>query len=296
VFSLGVVIYELACGVRPFKGDSATSVLASIVKDTPVPLVNLRPDLPPALNRIVNRCLAKEAGRRYQSVLDLRNDLEEIQEGLGVGTATAPTAAGRPLRRRRTLVIALAAAVIVMLAAGVGYLFWRMQSAETMAVEFQRSTIAPPSGVQVQQQEGSGSPLLAISPDGRWIAFHGSSSDPDRRGLYLRSTSEIEPRRIRDEKLGSPFFSPDSKWLGFWSNDVLWKVPVAGGAADRICEVKGGLRGASWGDNNQIVFSVAEGVFRVSGDGGSPAPLVVADGKAVQFYFPHVLRAASRSW
>ncbi len=80
VFSLGVLIYELATGVRPFKGDSTIAVLSSIVKDTPVPIANLRPDLPAGLSRIVSRCLAKEPGRRYQSVLDLRNDLEELQE------------------------------------------------------------------------------------------------------------------------------------------------------------------------------------------------------------------------
>ncbi len=79
VFSMGVLIYELATGVRPFKGDSTIAVLSSIVKDTPVPVANLRPDLPAGLNRIVSRCLAKDPGRRYQSVLDLRNDLEELK-------------------------------------------------------------------------------------------------------------------------------------------------------------------------------------------------------------------------
>ena len=98
MFSLGVLIYELASGARPFKGDSTITVLAAIVKDTPVPLVNVRPDLPPALNRIVNRCLAKEPGRRYQSVLDLRNDLEEIQLG---AVAAAPLPDGREAANHR---------------------------------------------------------------------------------------------------------------------------------------------------------------------------------------------------
>ncbi len=205
---------------------------------------------------------------------------------MSAGTATVQLR--RPARAAATYFVIAAAAAVIVLTVVAGYLLWRMQSAET--ADSRVSTprpFAPPSGVQIAPQDAS--PLLAISPDGRWIAFHAASSDPDRAGLYLRSTSEIEPRRIRDGNLGSPFFSPDSKWLGFWSNDVLWKVPVAGGAAERICEIKGGLRGASWGDDNGIVFSAAGGVFRVSGDGGSPAPLVAADGKAVPFYFPHVL-------
>src|SRR5207245_7356542 len=85
IFSFGVILYQMATGVRPFKGDSAAEITSSILRDTPAPVVELRRDLPDLLGRIVRRCLEKDPKRRYQSALDVRNDLEEVR-----GEAGAP--------------------------------------------------------------------------------------------------------------------------------------------------------------------------------------------------------------
>ena len=95
VFSLGVLLFELATGQRPFKGESQVALLASIVKDTPPSVTVLKPGLPPGFARLVRKCLAKDPGRRYQSVLDVRNDLEEIKEDLGSPQAAAPQSSRR---------------------------------------------------------------------------------------------------------------------------------------------------------------------------------------------------------
>ncbi len=84
VFAIGIILYEMATGVRPFKGDSAVEITSSILRDTPAPVVELRRDLPHLLGRVVRRCLEKDPTRRYQSMLDVRNELEELRdEALG---------------------------------------------------------------------------------------------------------------------------------------------------------------------------------------------------------------------
>ena len=102
IFSLGVVLFELAAGTRPFSGDSAAAVTSAILRDTPPALTSLRPDLPQGLAKIVRRCLAKDPRDRYQSVVDVRHDLEELSEETGARRLGAePAEAPRPERSSR---------------------------------------------------------------------------------------------------------------------------------------------------------------------------------------------------
>jgi serine/threonine protein kinase len=87
IFTLGILYYEMLTGERPFGGDTATSVLSSILKDTPRPLRERKPAIPRGLARLVHRCLAKEPIERYQSALDLRHDLEETKQDVESGDA-----------------------------------------------------------------------------------------------------------------------------------------------------------------------------------------------------------------
>src|SRR5262249_50725490 len=135
-------------------------------------------------------------------------------------------------RRRSALAIAGGVAII---AAGIaaGHLVPGRQPAET-APSAPRLTILPPSGVHIPELPSQ--TALAISPDGQWIAFPGVSDGPNPGGgLYLRFIGELEPRRVGTGS--NPFFSPDSKWLGFVDNDALQKIPVRGGDAQLICNV-----------------------------------------------------------
>jgi serine/threonine protein kinase len=85
LFSLGVILYEMATGVRPFTGDTSMSIISSILKDTPTPITDLNPGLPRELGRIIRRALAKDLERRYQTAKDLRNDLEELKASIDSG-------------------------------------------------------------------------------------------------------------------------------------------------------------------------------------------------------------------
>jgi TolB-like protein/Flp pilus assembly protein TadD len=123
IFSLGILLYEMVTGERPFKGRSGAEVMSSILRDTPAPVTEVRRDLPGMLGRVIRRCLEKDPKRRHQSALDVRNELEELRGSDPV--AAAPAGPGReasgsaaaPARRRRTLVIgAVAAAGLLVLA------------------------------------------------------------------------------------------------------------------------------------------------------------------------------------
>ena len=97
IFSIGIVLYEMATGRRPFQGETATAVLSSILKDTPASVTEINPSLPPLLARIIRRCLAKDPERRYQTAKDIRNELEELKQDVDSGAALVPPAqtAGR---------------------------------------------------------------------------------------------------------------------------------------------------------------------------------------------------------
>ena len=101
LFSLGVVLYEMATGRRPFTGETSLSILSSILKDTPRPVTEINPAVPSDLGRIIRRALAKDPERRYQDARDLRNDLEDLKASLDSGELSAPRAAGQPVVARK---------------------------------------------------------------------------------------------------------------------------------------------------------------------------------------------------
>jgi serine/threonine protein kinase/Tol biopolymer transport system component len=272
IFSLGVLLYEMVTGGRPFKGHTSASLVASILKDTPPSVSDVKPELPRDLSRVIRRCLAKEPARRYQSALDVRNELEEIEQELQSGELRAPGVEIRHRDRRWLGPFALlaAGAVTVAVAIALAYGAWGGVGERT-AFRVRRLPLQVPSGVRVA--ESSSQSALAISPDGRWIAFHGTADDPNRSSLYLRSTSEIDARLVPGEGGDySPFFSPDSRWLGFYNQGAIWKMPVEGGQPQRICQMPG-LRSASWADDGTIVFSNGGGLMRVPADGGDPVAI-----------------------
>ena len=123
LFSLGVILYELATGDRPFKGDTSVSVISSIIKDTPRSVTDLRPSLPSELSRMIRRCLAKDSTRRYQTAIDLRNDLEDLKQAhesgeLEAGQRVPSEAAARRWATRWQTRLVLAAGVVVFVALG----------------------------------------------------------------------------------------------------------------------------------------------------------------------------------
>jgi serine/threonine protein kinase len=247
IFAFGALFYEMLTGQRAFAGTSTPALIAAIVR-AEAPSVS-----PRELGRIVHRCLAKDPIRRYQSARDLINDLEEAKQSLDSGrleTGDArPARAGRRLSRISRAW--LAAAILVTIAVG-GYLERRGLAARPTG-RGERFQLQPSDVEILPTDVGS---VLAVSPDGQWVAFRGAGSETNEAALYLRFIRDLEPKQIAPAGT-VPFFSPDSRWLGFFAGNAMYKVPVGGGQAQRICQVPNipSQRGASWGDDGTIVFS-----------------------------------------
>ncbi|MEE8104663.1 MAG: protein kinase, partial [Planctomycetota bacterium] len=176
IFALGVLLYELATGERPFKGDTGISILSSILKDTPAPITDLNRRLPRHLGRIVKHCLQKDPERRYQTALDVRNDLEELREEVDSGELQAPAAEPEPTRTGNRVV--LAARAVVLLAAAF------------VAVKlFDTGDATEGSGerVQIRLTKLTSQPgrkmFPTLSPDGKTVAY--AWREGDKFDIYV---------------------------------------------------------------------------------------------------------------
>lgn len=235
IFSLGVVLHEMATGERPFRGDTNVSIISAILKDTPAPVTDTHPDLPADLARIIRRCLAKDPERRYQTAADLRNELEELKQD----TASGPVTIVRPVKRRRSrLMIAVIGAAVVAALAIAGWMLYRQRAApaSSAASSFTIDRLARLTST------GSAS-MAAISPDGRYVVH--VKREPDGVGLWTRQTATTSDVRIvppADVRFDGLVFSPDanyiyySTYVGVGGIATLYRVPVLGGAPTRVLE------------------------------------------------------------
>jgi eukaryotic-like serine/threonine-protein kinase len=280
IFAFGALLYEMLTGRPAFEGTSTAALIAAIIR-ADVPSV-----LPRELGRIVCRCLEKDPIRRYQSARDLINDLEEARRSLDSGSPeTVDVRAAQSGRRLSRVAAASVAAGIVVTIAIAGYFGW-LRSAARPTDGVQRFQLQPP-GVEILPSDAGS--VLAVSPDGQWVAFRGAGGQTNEAALYLRVVRELAAKRIAPAG-AVPFFSPDSRWLGFFAQNAMYKVPVGGGQPQRICQVPNILsqRGASWGDDGTIVFSSDKALWRVSAAGGEPTVLT-RPASPTRHYWPQVL-------
>ena len=234
VFSLGVLLFEMATGRRPFTGDSAVSVLASIVKDSPPRLTDLKPGLPADFSRLVRKCLAKDPARRYQSVLDVRNDLEEIREDLA---APAPTPGVAKARRPWFWTIAGVGAALAIAASSP--FWWRQQTSSNARTDLLFQNITDAVGMEESP---------AISADGKNIAYVAYKGK--RRQIWVRNLNGGGTTQVTGEEdlldHEEPRWVPNTDKLIYFarseteSQGRLWEVPMLGGQALPIASALGG--------------------------------------------------------
>ena len=268
IFSLGVILYEMLTVRRAFRRESAVETLNAILKEDPPELSESNSQVNPALERVVMHCLEKNPAQRFQSVRDVAFALEALS-GLSSSrtmAATLPVQAERPSNRERPIWIA--AVVLLSLALlALAFLYLRRPQAESYAVRF---SVPLPERV-------SGATSLALSPDGRRVAYVASSGG--RTHVWVRAIDSLttQPLAGTEEALNL-FWSPDSRSIGFFTGGKLKKVEAAGGPPQTLCEAVNG-RGGTWSRDGVIVFSpdTQAGLYRVPASGGVPVQITIPD-------------------
>jgi Tol biopolymer transport system component len=285
IFSFGVILYEMATGQRPFRGDSAASLIAAILASDPVPVRVLQPSVAPALERIILTALEKNPEERWQTAHDVGRQLRWI------GDSSTAIEQAAPSRRRRVPMGVWVAMTVVAALLGLagGRFFGRTVKAERISMQ-----IAQPPELEVRHSMELND--FAMSPDGRTMVFVAGSGGTNV--LCLRGLGSFAFRKVEgSEGALSPFWSSDGLWIGYSARGKLWKTKVAGGApAVAICDITPvGVR-ASW-QKDTILFADTRGgspeIFRVADGGGTPSkvtslrkgewrhtwPLLLADGQ-----------------
>ncbi len=280
IWAFGCILYECLTGRRPFPGESVSDTIASIIAREPDWML-LPTETPAIVRSVLRRCLQKDPERRLHDIADARVELgEEVAE---------PS-----IPARRLSFGWLIAASLAILAVGVLIGFAVMKYSKSTASPISQPVVRTKisleagywlTGMRDRPPNGFDQPTrtaMAISSDGRFIVYSAIKENPtlqDKPRLFLRKLDQMEAKPISGTEGGvSPFLSPDDRWIGFWADSKLMKVPVDGGVPTQLCDAWLTF-GASWGDDNQIVFAPrgVYGLSRVSANGGKPETLTSPD-------------------
>lgn len=267
IFAFGCVLFEMATGKKAFTGKSRASLIGSILKDEPPPVSSIQPMTPPALDRLVQTCLAKEPEDRFQTAHDARLQLLWIAEGGSRAGTPAVVVARRKGREKLawggTALFALVAALFAT-----GYFLRTPRPAPVIVSEIS----SPVNTNFAFSGDDAGPPV--ISPDGRRLAFAAIGASGNLR-LWVRSLDSAVAQPLEGTDGATfPFWSPDSRSVGFFANGKLNRIDASGGPAISLADAPSG-RGGSWGRDDAILFtqSYDTPIFRVPASGGTPQPV-----------------------
>jgi serine/threonine protein kinase len=258
LFSFGLVLYEMLTGRRAFDGENPTSVIAAILEREAPSVAAVAPW---PVDRVLQKCLAKDPGERWQSARDIRHALDLVDD-TPAGVVTSPD-------RWRSLALAALAAFGAV--SGLGLALYAMRSAPEVESRRLSFHLSPPPRAEFESSAASGG--SAISPDGRSVAFVAVTVGTPR--LWVRTLDSLTARQLQDtDGAKFPFWSPDSRSLGFFTNGDLRRIDVTGGAVTVLARAPD-PRGGAWNAEGTIVFGPAASgpLQRVRASGGSPAPL-----------------------
>ena len=274
VWAFGAVVYEMLTGKRAFQGDDVSDTLAAVLRAEP-DFAQLPSETSPALARVLQLCLSKDAKHRVHDIADVRLAMD--------GAFATASAAYEPVAvSHRTLPWAVA--VVASLLTGLGV--WSLTRSEPPAVT--RFAYELPADHQLRN---SSRPVLAVSSGGRQFVYNAAG------GVYLRSMDQLDARLLvgTEESLFSLFFSSDGRSVAYHQGGQLKRLALSGGAPVVVCST-GRPLGAHWAPDDTIFFARPEGILRVPANGGTPelvipaadgerldAPQLLPDGDALLF-------------
>jgi Tol biopolymer transport system component len=281
MWAFGCVLYEMLSGTRAFAGDDVSDTLAAVLRGEP-DWSALPPETPVSIRRLLRHCLAKDPKVRIADASTARIEVVDVQGDQETGWRYVPESA----RRRVNLAWVSTLAVVTLTA--IGATVWILKPEPAATLPLARFTISLPIG---HRFTNPGVRALALTPDGSRLVYAANQR------LYVRTIDQLEPTPIRGTEgteATAPrnvFFSPDGQWIGFWQSGQLKKIAVTGGTPLVLCAAEN-VWGASWTSDDTILYGQsvegAEGIWRVSSNGGMPERLVkIEPGEIAQG--PHLL-------
>jgi serine/threonine protein kinase len=278
IFAFGAVVYEMATGHKAFQGNSQASLIAAILEHEIAPISALQPMTPPALDRVVKRCLAKDPEERWQTARDLTQELKWIAEPGSQAGQEATLGTPRKSHERLAWIVA---AVLFLTTLGFASAYLRRAPVDVRAVRF---TIAPPEKTRFL-------PYLSVSPDGRHVAFSATDAS-GKTQLWVRPLDSLSAQPLPGTEGGAlPFWSPDSRFIGFFAQGKLKKTGLSGGPPQTLCDAPNAWNG-TWNRDGMILFAPNYGpLYRVAAAGGEPSAVTTLDPsqQEISHFFPQFL-------
>jgi Tol biopolymer transport system component len=273
IFAFGLVLYEMLTGKRAFEGPDQASLIGAILQTEPSPVSTVVPVIPPALDQLIRRCLAKDPDNRWQSARDIAGELQWIADGGSQAGVPAPFIARE---RRREWTGWIVASLLALMAI----------AASTVAVRHLRESPQPREVVRFRLDLPEETRLTpdapALSPDGRKIVVVAVSGQKSK--LWLRGLDTLAPRLLpnTDGVMSSPIFSPDSRSLAYNRGNAVSRQDLVSGAVQSVCDLCGWPN--AWSRDGVILLDGGSVISRVPASGGAPKPVTeLAAGETEHF-------------
>jgi serine/threonine protein kinase len=262
IFAFGSVLFEMLSGRKAFEGKTQVGLMGAILEREPPPVSQLQPSIPPALDRVLLRCLSKNPDERWQTAADLKTELAWVLQ--------TPVSTSQPHSRNYWKAASAVLLVGMMAFAAATMYLYRRESTRDIV----RFSVTLPPNTTFGQAFGSSNIVgPAVSPDGRKIAFTARDA-AGKFQLWVQAIDSLSARFISGtEDLARPFWSPDGRSIAFFQGDKLRRVDLDGGRVLTICDQKGFTGGGAWNSEDVILFGSATTVFKVAATGGEPVPV-----------------------
>jgi eukaryotic-like serine/threonine-protein kinase len=278
LFSFGAVLYEMATGQLPFRGESTGVIFNAILERAPVPPVRINPDVPPDLERIINKCLEKDRNLRYQHASEVRTDLQRLKRGSASGTTGVVPAA--PVLNRTVWAIALA--VVLAIAGMLGWSYWPQRPPRVLA-----TTQITHDGIGKSRLLTDGSRLYATETNGSLMQVSVAGGETSRIPLPFAEFEIMDISPDHSQILAN--LSSGSERASGVSGE-FWAIPLPSGSPHRVGDITG-----EWGkwtnDGAKLVFNKGSTVYLANADGSDTRKLFTIGGG---FFYPAFSMDGSR--